>query len=130
MDQVDENGKPLKGAQPGGIESQDDNIKEAKTPEEASAPCPDCNAVFMTPHKSTCPQILMGKEIQRRQKEAENAAPKELSCTQAIDNCKEHMITLGKYLSDEVLSGLHHDNYLKLMDGIRGAVRNDGPKKK
>jgi len=111
MEQVDGNGKELKGAtkpalEPGGIETTDDNVKEAKTAEEATADCQDCGVKFMTAHKPDCPQAAMQNKIMEKRKveEKKPQEPQQMSCYEALDFIKAHLEFIGTILTPKFLA--------------------------
>ena len=127
------NNKPTaKEPTPGGIETTDDNVKEAKTAEEATANCQDCGVKFMTPHKPTCPQAAMQNRIMENRKKEEakkppQQKPQELSVHEALDFIKAHLEFIGTVLSESFLAKVGHDNYIKLCDNMKGSIKQDAP---
>ena len=101
----------------------DEGVKEAKTSEEATADCEDCGVAFMTKHKPDCPQAAMANQIlENRKKQDTGVAPQKLSTHEGLDLIAAHLRFLGTILSASFLAQYNHENYILLVDQLKGAI--------
>ncbi len=100
--------------EPGGIESQpqsNDKPVEAKTIEEALAPCADCGAVFPSPHRAGCPQIEAQERL-AQERDGKKVYEEKFTPHQALCRVKAYVVKIENLLNPELLehyqrSGVH-----------------------